>query len=77
MRREGDMPAGTAQAQARTEGLADLTAVTHRIHRTRPGETGGVVCAPPFCDGGDLPAVLPGDSAAVAARQVWRHMAER
>lgn len=74
---EGERRRRRAASKARTERLADFTAVSHRVHRTRPGETGGVVCAPPFCDGGDLPAVLPGDSAAVAARHVWRHMAQR
>lgn len=63
-------------AQGKQQQLSQIgesvgEAVSHRVHRTRPGAVGGVICAPPFCNGGSLPAVLPGDSAANAARELW------
>lgn len=62
---------GDGSARGREEDLHQDW-ISHIVHRTRPGMTGGVVCAPPFCDESSLPSVLPGDSAAVMSRRIWQ-----
>jgi len=64
-----------AHGDSREVELHQVT-LKRRVHKTRPGAVGGVICAPPFCDGGELPAVLPGDSAAVDSRGLWQHRQE-